>query len=678
MPQSSPKDIRLAENLRREGKLQEALEVINKIEKKGTLAPSDQLAVLISKGKILTMYQRLTETIRVGKLTYRLSESLGKTNEMVTSLFFKSSCIFLGQFDKGLKYLFEAEKLLNSLSDSSPSYLSKQKKNILFRKSWVYQLKGDTNDALETALECLELQKKFGSKVDIAYTLQLLGNICNVKGEINLAFDYTSKSLSIFEEINDQGGKAASLVTLGLNSLAKGNLNQAKKFLKQSLSYKMMINRLKVDCLMGLGSVYQTRGELDKALKHYKSGLVLSEKGNFYNSFISFQLNIGTIYILKGDYELAIEYLKVSLSLAEKMKYERLIANSLIVLGIVYIQLDALEEVQKYLDRLNKPEIQMKTHQINDSYLLLKAMFLIKKGGTLNRGEAHTLLKQISTNVTHPLLNTLALIYLCEFYLDEINLFEDIEVLKELNPLIEQLYKVSEEQHLYYNLAEAKLLQAKVSLIQMDFEVAQQLLTQAQRVAEMYGINFTAQKISNEHDNYLEKLSEWKKLKEKEASISERLKLASVEGVLDRLQGKSAIEPPELVEEEPIVLLIMDKSGISYFNYTFIENWDSEWLFSSFMSAFDTFSSALFSESIDRIRIGENIILVNPIESFLICYVIKGQSYLGLQKLNRFSEVIKNNTDIWESLSKAVQTGEELELDNPRALGEVVNEIFIQ
>ncbi|MHA2127840.1 MAG: hypothetical protein ACW99E_21265, partial [Promethearchaeota archaeon] len=157
---------------------------------------------------------------------------------------------------------------------------------------------------------------------------------------------------------------------------------------------------------------------------------------------------------------------------------------------------------------------------------------------------------------------------------------------------------------------------------------------------------------------------------------SERLNLASVEGVLERLQRKRTVEPPELVEEEPIVLLIIDKSGISYFNYPFKEDWDFEWLFSSFMSAFDTFSSEVFSESIDRIKIGDNLILVNPIESFLVCYVIKGQSYLGLQKLNRFSNAIKDNTEIWESLTRAVQTGEVLEVDNPQSLGNVVNEIF--
>ena len=212
----------------------------------------------------------------------------------------------------------------------------------------------------------------------------------------------------------------------------------------------------------------------------------------------------------------------------------------------------------------------------------------------------------------------------------------------------------------------------------MEFKEAQHLLTQAQRVAELYGITRTAQKISSEHDNYLEKLSEWKGLKERDAPISERLKLASVEGALERLQRKSPLEQPELVEEEPIVLLIIDKSGISYFNYPFKEDWDFEWLFSSFMSAFNTFCDEIFSKSIDRIRIGENIILINPVEPFLTCYVIKGQSYPALQKLTRFNEVIRENPEIWQALNKSVNTSEMLELDKPPALKTVINDIFTQ
>ncbi|MHA2006538.1 MAG: tetratricopeptide repeat protein [Promethearchaeota archaeon] len=678
MPESNPKDLRYVENLRREGKFQEALEVINNIEKKRTLTPNANLSLLISKGKILTMLQRFVETVRVGKLTYRLSQSLGKTNEKITSLLFKASCLFLGQFDKALKHLFEAENLLNSLSDESLAYLERQKKNILFRKSWAHFNKGDFDKALEEALECLELQDKYGNKIDIGYTLQVLGGTYISTGEYDLAFDYASRSLKIFEEIGDQIGRATTLGILGAISYWKGDLNQAVKYSKQSLSSKMLSNRARADRLNILGQVYSNRGELDKALRYYKKGITIAENENIYDLITQFQTAIGSIYMLKGDFDRSIEYLEPSLSLAEKINDAIGTVLSLSYLGMVYLEMDAPEQVQKYLERFKDLELQMQTKKVTHAYLLLKAMSLLKKGGSRNRGEAESLLKQISIEETYANIKCYSIIYLCEFYLEELALFEDTDVLNEINPLVVKLYKISEEQRMYGNLAEAKLLQAKLALIEMNFEEAQRLLTQAQRVAELYGITITAQKISSEHDNYLEKLMEWKHLKERDAPISERLKLAKVEGVLDQLQGKRVIEPPELVEEEPIVLLIIDKSGISYFNHPFRENWDFDWLFSSFMSAFDTFSSEVFSESIDRIKIGENLILINPIESFLICYVIKGQSYSGLQKLNRFSEAIKNNTEIWETLSRAVQTGEVLEIEQLPSLGAIVSEVFNQ
>jgi len=76
-------------------------------------------------------------------------------------------------------------------------------------------------------------------------------------------------------------------------------------------------------------------------------------------------------------------------------------------------------------------------------------------------------------------------------------------------------------------------------------------------------------------------------------------------------------------------------------------------------------------------KIGETTILINPIETFLAYYVIKGQSYPAQQKLTRFSETIKSNEEIWKMLYKAAKTSEILEL-YPAALGSAVNEIFIK
>jgi hypothetical protein len=205
---------------------------------------------------------------------------------------------------------------------------------------------------------------------------------------------------------------------------------------------------------------------------------------------------------------------------------------------------------------------------------------------------------------------------------------------------------------------------------------ARKFLTEAQKIADEHDLLLLAGEISREHDHLLEELKLWESIKKEQASVAERLKLASLDPVMERLQGRRTIEVPEVSIEEPILLLIMDKSGVAYFNYSFIGEWDFDDLFSSFMSAFNTFSSEIFSNSIDRIKIADHTILINPMEPFLACYVIKGQSYPAQQKLTRFSETIKSTEEIWEALNKAAKTSEMLELDNPPSLGSTVNEIF--
>jgi len=210
----------------------------------------------------------------------------------------------------------------------------------------------------------------------------------------------------------------------------------------------------------------------------------------------------------------------------------------------------------------------------------------------------------------------------------------------------------------------------------MKIEETRRLMVETQRIADLYGLNLLAWRISSEHDKLLEQINIWDTAKKEEAPMAERIKLASTDGVLERIQGKRAVFPPKLVDEEPILLLIMDNSGATYFNHPFIANWDHSDLFSSFLSAFNTFSDEIFSKSIDRIRIGENTILINTIEPFLTCYVIKGQSYPALQKLTRFTEAIRENSEIWQALNKSIKTSEMLELDKPSALKTVIYQIM--
>ncbi|MHA2325950.1 MAG: tetratricopeptide repeat protein, partial [Promethearchaeota archaeon] len=265
MPESPPKDLRYAENLRREGKFQEALKVINNIEKKGTLTPKDQLTLLILKGKIYTLFQNYIESVKVGEITYKLSQGLESAPDMIMALLFKANGVFLRQSDEALNFLLEAEELLGSLKDASPTFISRQKANILFRKSWAYYYKGEFNKAFEAATECLKINEKFDRKSDIAYTLQIIGFIYDSKREPNVALDYASKSLELFEEIGDSIGAATTLSLIGRLYYATGDLNNALVYFKKSLSGRLISDNDKLNNQFFMGVIYNTKGELDRA-----------------------------------------------------------------------------------------------------------------------------------------------------------------------------------------------------------------------------------------------------------------------------------------------------------------------------------------------------------------------------------------------------------------------------
>ncbi len=94
------------------------------------------------------------------------------------------------------------------------------------------------------------------------------------------------------------------------------------------------------------------------------------------------------------------------------------------------------------------------------------------------------------------------------------------------------------------------------------------------------------------------------------------------------------------------------------------------------MIAFNMFSHEFFSKTLDRVKIGENTIIMTPFDDKFLCYVIKGPTYPAQQKLNKFSEGIKNTKEILDAINISNSTGAILNEENTPVLGKLVNTIF--
>ena len=678
MSDSTSDEFIRTEQLIYHAKFENAIKILKNLEEKEIKPTKEQISIFLLKGKVYSYKEQYKKAIDLGDCAYQLSKKLGIISKTVDSLLLKARIVFLGMLEKALEHISEAEGLLNSMSDKSSSEFLKLKADFLLIKSIACHYTIDHNKALELAQEWLTLREN--EKLDIALIYCQIADIYIFKSDPTTALDYAMKSFAIQEELQNQIGIATSLNIIGLSYYSKGDFDQALKFVKQSLTIREISTSTKLRSIHLLGAIYKEKGELDRTLKYYIRAARLAEQEGYVEDFLENTMGIGATYRMKGNLEKATEYLQNSMELSKKYKIPYGIRTSLFYLILTNLDKNSLNQAQLYLKQLEEFAHQNESRIFNQVHIISKALVLKKSGRIRNRTEAELLLKQITEDeISNPQLYLLALVNLCELFLEELDMTNNSEVLDELNPLIAQLSNIAKDQNAYLWLAEIKLLQAKLALIQMKIKEAEKLITQSQQIAELHGLNLLAIRISIEHDTLLEQLSTWNSLEKTNAPMSERIKLASFKGVIDRMQGKRAIEPPKLTHEMPVLLLIIGEGGFPLFSNPFTKDWSFEDdLISGFLSAFNSFSGELFAKRLDRAKFGEYTLLMQSVNSYSICYLFKGQTYLANQKLTKFVESVQNSDFIWETMNKFYKANRVIELKDHPSFKSLIDEIFIR
>ena len=681
MTELLPKELVRARELMDQAKFGEALEKIENFEKTESLSTVDKLSALLIKAWIYAYNQQFEDQVKISDRAYQISQDLGLVPESINALIGKAFIAFLGDLDKASSYVIDAERRLKSLTDDSTTAFLRRR--LLFIKSWMFFLKGNLNRAAELAQECLKLTKeeKLGYKLYLAATYFVLGWINVYQGNRTIALDYAMKSLDLNRELDHAVGIANDYTLITRIYLYEGDYNQALQYCKQSLSIKEISNRSRLAQLENLAHIHYLKSESNRALKYRQQAVALAEELNITDQLIRNLNNLGVSYRLIGKNRLAIECFERSLILSEKWGLIFSMARSLFLLNGAYIDERAREKANRYFSRLSELNDQTKDKggiDLSFLYLFSKAYMMKTSTRMRDRMEAQALYKEL---IDFPLVEGLDLSIclgnLCDLLFEELSMSNDPEILDEIIPLITKSVELAEKTRNFLFLAETKLLQAKLALIQMNIEEAKKLMIQAQRIANLHGLNLLAWRISGEHDKILEQIDAWDTVKKEEAPISERIKLASTDGVLERIQGKRAVEPPESIDEQSTVLLILTEGGVLVFSYPFSNEWRiDEDLFSSFLSAFTSFSTEFFSKGLDRVKFGDEMMLMESIGSFSFCYLFKGQTFLARQKLTKFIEEIQSNSYLWQSLEQHYETSQILELKECPQLESLITEIF--
>jgi len=356
--------------------------------------------------------------------------------------------------------------------------------------------------------------------------------------------------------------KGTNLMIEGKFDLALDLLEEAGVSCEQderhfNLGYAAVFNPISV--------CYLRKGEIDKALERRKKGLalLLELKGSKAIPGVvpvtikaMFFLGLGTIYFQKGEFGKAEEHFIESLKLYRNIQLTTYVGSTLYFLIRLTLRKKSINQARDYLKLFHKFNVERGEGEISFYYQLCNALILKSSPRLHDKTEAEKILRDLLNKVEqgdimpHFSDEIFVSIHLCELLLSELEMTNEMTVLGEIEPIIISLLKYAETRRSYYWFVEVKILQAKLSLITFEMVKSQRFLTQAQQIAEKYDLNRLTIRIAQENEEFQQKSVQWEKLKENDAPMTERLKLARLNDQIEGVLQSSQNLPTQVIDEK--------------------------------------------------------------------------------------------------------------------------------
>ncbi|MFX1512507.1 MAG: tetratricopeptide repeat protein [Promethearchaeota archaeon] len=415
-----------------------------------------------------------------------------------------------------------------------------------------YSAQGDLDREFEYFQKSLTLYEEAGDKEGIAntYAWRFSHLYSLQKGRADLALEGLQKALDIFKDLNNKKGVAVVLAFRGDIYLRQGELDrgienfQKAKNISQELGDKTLI----AQCIFEIGWSYLAKGAIDTAVENFEKSMAIFEEVQFNDWMFFPLLNLGIIHRYQGNFDEAYKLLKKTLSMCyEYRSINPLIGNFMITctlwaLGLLALDMNSEEQLNNYLQQLDKQYARYKFPYISHVIHLLKAKSLKKSIRLKDKVKAQELLQQL---VDQPVIvrewTVDAMIDLCDLITFELKTTGNEELLQEVKKLASRILEIAESQHSFSLHIESLSLQAKFAIIEGNLQTATDLLTQAETIATKQELHFLIEKVSTEKQQLEEEFEKWEQLIERNAPFQERLEYARMEEYIKEAQERTRL-----------------------------------------------------------------------------------------------------------------------------------------
>ena len=412
-----------------------------------------------------------------------------------------------------------------------------------------------------------------------------------------------------------------------------------------------------------------------------------SNPNNWFSNAITITILriLATLAVIGSLSYLVYRYLKSKRLLIEQRKYLNSLLDSInylkeqtLLIQDQSSQISSSDDLMPLAAQLNEIHWIIKEYDLYN-FSLLSREEKVKEKLVFELSEVVTKWEELLETISGSRETAMTIIYLGEV------LFADIstntsEVTLDIEYFIHLLERKSEIKQIPLIQAEIYWVRARLFLAKLQFTEANQLLTQAQKIAEKEGLKGLVQEISNKQKILLDQMDEWSELNQTEAPIEERAVDDKLKEMAIQMIKTGEIEIPKVKDEQPVMLLVLTAAGLPAFSKAFIEieGQPDDMLVSGFISAIDSFVRDAFkvSGSIQSLKHEDYTLAFQYHETFMFCYVFDGLSYLAIQKLKDFVDKI-SSSQIWQPLVKMSKTGRSLSKSNKETVNSWATEIFL-
>jgi tetratricopeptide (TPR) repeat protein len=578
-----------AEQLMKEGKVDEARPLVESLEKEMKLPPDARLTYQLLQSQLLITTGDYEASQQLAAQLRQTSLDQGKLQQAVdASIVMVEALVEGGDYEAGAKAITEGEQGLTSVTDETPAALTQRKASFIYLRGRICLYKAELEQAMDYFQQSLALRQEIGNKHDIAVSLRNIGVIHGYKGDVEQAIEYHQQALELFQEVGNKARIGWCLTNIGAYLQGKGEFDNALEYVQQGLAlFQELGNKPQVAySLQMLGAIYLAKGELNRAFEYWQQRQsIVEELGNKWLLGDCF-FDIGGLYWHRGEVDRALECLQQYLAIGQELDNKLFIANALFAIGLIHWQKGALEQslahleeslscyeeqglniavgfnlywlilvsldmgfseqAQQYLERLQYVNEQEDHKGINQVSRVAQALVMKTSPRIRDKARAQELLQQIIEEEMFHFLNTqIAMINLCELLLDELKAYGEISVFQEAQSLVEKLYSLAQDRHSHSLVVTSLILKAKFAMIEGNLATAAQYLEQARVTAEEKSLGRLATKVSDEISSLQAQYETWQQLIQRNAPFHERLEHAQVTDYLkdvEKLVGQQSLE----------------------------------------------------------------------------------------------------------------------------------------